>query len=256
MEKTILIAGKDLPDSLDLADGILMSGRNVVATTSKSSVIKNSIDGEVVPILWNKMSPVSAQSVILDCENKFRRLDEAILVFDELLFAEKFDGLSLENSSKGIDEMILGYQYLTQELLSKYEKRYNLGYSNYDQIKPAKLVMYYKSSPSEIDVLKTNSLRNTISCAAGPIVSAASSAFVSFAENIAAVFGSRDFVNIVLVKGDYSNEICKNERSFATWICNYMDEVDLLKTKLTSKQSSAWVKVGSKGPSSGFGFLR
>ena len=78
MEKTILIAGKDLPDSLDLADGILMSGRNVVATTSKSSVIKNSIDGEVVPILWNKMSPVSAQSVILDCENKFRRLDEAI----------------------------------------------------------------------------------------------------------------------------------------------------------------------------------
>ena len=43
MEKTILIAGKDLPDSLDLADGILMSGRNVVATTSKSSVIKNSI---------------------------------------------------------------------------------------------------------------------------------------------------------------------------------------------------------------------
>ena len=88
------------------------------------------------------------------------------------------------------------------------------------------------------------------------IVIANFSLLIVFSINIAAVFGSRDFVNIVLVKGDYSNEICKNERSFATWICNYMDEVDSLKNKLTSKQSSAWVKAGSKGPSSGFGFLR
>lgn len=256
MDKTILIAGKDLPEGLDFADGILMSGRNVVATTSKSTNVKNPAEGEIAPVVWNKMSPVSAQSVILECENKFRRLDEAVLVFDEMAFAEKFEGFSLENCSKGVDEMILGYQFMTEELLSKFEKRYSLGYSSYEQIKPAKIIMYYKSSPSENDIIKNASLRNSVTCAAGPIVAAASSAFVAFAENIAAVFGNRDFVNIVLVKGDFSNELCKNERNFASWLCSYMDEIDTMKNKISVKQSLAWVKAGAKSPSSGFGFLR
>lgn len=256
MERTILVAGKDLPEGLDLADGILLSGRNVVAATSGARNVKRTEEGSTVSVEWNRTSPVSAKSLVLECENHFRRIDEALFVFDEAWFAEKFNEISFENTSRGIDEMILGFQYLAQEVLSKFEKRFVLNYSTEENLKPAKIIFYLKSSPSEVDVIKNNSLRNTVPCAANPLVAAASGAFIAFAENIAAMFANRDYVNVVLVKGDVSVELCKNERSFASWICNYLNEVDMLKNKLTAKQSVAWVKVGAKGPNSGFGFLK
>lgn len=256
MEKTILIAGKDLPDGLEFADGALMTSRNVVAATSGSSEIKHATEGETVTVLWNKMSPVSARSLVLECENHFRRLDEAVLYFDEAYFAQKFDGMNCENCSVGNDEMVLGFQYLVQEILSRFEKRFAIDYALDSNIKPAKLVFILKTSPSEVDILKNNSLRNTVACASGPFVAAASAAFLSLAENIAAMFGGRDFVNVVLVKADVSMELCKSDRAFSDWLCNYMSGIDELKHKMNAKQSLNWIKAGAKVPSNSFNFFK
>ncbi|MCR5612197.1 hypothetical protein [Treponema sp.] len=256
MEKTILIAGKDLPDGLDFADGALMSGRNVVVAAGDESNVKQTAEGGIVPALWNKMSPVSARSLVLECENTFRQIDEAVLVFDEAFYAQKFDGMNQENCSAGCDEMITGYQYLTQEIVDRFEKRFSYGYSDAQEFKPAKLVFILKFSPSEADILKNNSLRNTVPCAAGPFVAAAAGAFAAFAENIASMFAGRDYMTVVLVKGDVSMELCKNDRTFASWLCSYMDEVDSLKHKLNAKQCATWVKAGSKAPGGGLGLFR
>lgn len=256
VDKTILVAGKYLPDGFDFIDGISLSGRNVVASVSEGVKLKNSSEENIATCLWNKMSPVSARAFVLECENNFRKIDEAILVFDESYFAEKFNEINYENSSRGVDEMILGFQYLVQELLSKFEKRFTQNYGIDDFVKQAKLVFYLKTSSEEIDVLKNNSVRQTVSLVANPIVAASRGAFESFAENIAALYGNRDFVNIVLVKGDSQNELCKNERNFSSWMCQYLDDVEKLKTKLSAKQSASWIKAGSKSPSNGFLFLK
>lgn len=255
MEKTILIAGKEIPDGIDLADGALMTGRNVVATVSDKSQTKQAADGETVTALWNKTSPVSARTLVLECENYFKRLDEAVLIFDEAYFAQKFEGMSLENCSQVVDEMILSYQYLTLEILSRFEKRFQYEYVNDENTKPAKLVFAVKTIPTEADVVKNPAMRNTSSAVAGPFISAALNAFAAFAENIAAMFGGRDYVSVILVKGDAQVELCKSDRSFASWLCSYMDEVDGLKHKLNAKQCTSWVKVGTKSPSS-FAFFK
>lgn len=255
MEKTILIAGKDHPAVMDFSDGVLMSGRNVITTSATGVHSKKSADGGTVVAMWNKTSPVSARSLVLECENNFRRLDEAVFLFDEAYFAEKFDGMTHENCSRGMDEMILAYQYLAQEVLGRFEKRFSLNHASGEILKPAKIVFLLKSSPSEYDIFKNNSLRNTVPFAAGPYVSAAASAFSGFAENIAAMFGGRDYVNVILARSEASTELGKNDRALAGWICSYMNEVDNLKTKLNAKQSTAWVKAGAKGPG-GFGFLK
>lgn len=248
MEKTILIAGKDQPDVLDFSDGALMTGRNVVSTASSGAHSKQAADGAAVVAAWNKTSPVSARTLVLECENYFRRLDEVVFYFDEAFFAEKFEGMSHENCSRGIDEMILSYQYLALEVLNRFEKRFTAGYSGEGEFKPAKIVFLLKTSPSEYDIYKNNSLRNSVSCAAGPLVGSAASAFAGFAENIAAMYGGRDYVNVILARADVSTELGKNDRSLASWLCGYMDEVDNLKSKLTAKQSVSWVKAGTKGP--------
>lgn len=255
MEKTILIAGKEIPDGIDFADGALMSARNVVATVADKAKTKQAADGETVIVLWNKTSPVSARTLVLECENHFKRLDEAVLVFDEAYFAQKFEALSLENCSQVVDEMILSYQYLTLEILSRFEKRFQYEYVNDENIKPAKLVFAVKTIPTEADVVKNAAMRNVSSVVAGPFISAALNAFAAFAENIAAMYGGRDYVNVVLVKGDAQMEVCKSDRSFASWLCSYMDEVDNLKHKLNAKQCASWVKAGTKSPSS-FAFFK
>lgn len=256
MKKTILIVGKDHPDIFDFSDSALASGRNVVTTSSTGVHSKKAADGGAVTAMWNKTSPVSSRSLILECENNFRCLDETVLLFDQAYFAEKFDTMTHENCSRGLDEMILAFEYLTQEVLSRYEKRFSQNYSSNPNLKPAKLVFLLKSSPSDYDILKNASLRNSVTAISSPFVSAASGAFIAFAENIAALFGGRDYVNVILARAENLSEYGKNDKTLSAWICSYMNEVDNLKNKLTAKQSVNWVKAGSKGPSSGFGFLK
>lgn len=256
MEKTILIAGKDLPDGLDFSDGALMTGRNVVAATSRSANTKQAVEGGIVSALWNRMSPISSRSLVIECENYFRRLDEAVFYFDEAYFAQKFDGMNIENCAVGTDEMILGFQFLVQEILVRFEKRFAIDFAQNNSVKPPKLVFLLKSSPSEVDILKNNALRNTVACASGPFVASASAAFLALAENIAAMFGGRDYVNVLLVRADVSMDMGRADKMLANWLCNYLNAVDDFKHKLNAKQSLSWIRAGSKIPSATFGIFK
>lgn len=255
MEKTILFAGKNLPDGLAFAEGALFASRNVVAAVGEESEAKQAADGETVTIAWNKSSPISARSFVLECENYFKRLDEAILLFDENYLASMFQEIGIDIATQVMDDYILGYQYLATEILSRFEKRREMEIARDENIKPSKLVFVVKSSPDEYDVVKNNSLKNTVSSVANPYVAAAKAAFVSFAENIAAVYSMRDYVSVVLVAGDVSQELCKSDKNLASWLCSYLNEVDALKHRLSPKQSCSWIKPGAKGPGT-FAFLK
>ena len=258
MGKLILFAGKELPAGNDMASGASFQGRRVLATSltaddeeetsSENSAPQNagslSIGGKsggVHPISWRRNSAISCRSLALKCENE-GGLDEAVLVFDEFYFATKYRDL---NNAQILEELIGSYQYLTQELISRFKRRTE---------KSAKIIFIYKSNYSLCDGINSSSVRSSGVELSNPMIAAAGGAFKSFAENIAATLCEGSGITPVLVSCDTANELSKRDSSLSVWLCEYLDAIDNLKKPLSPKQKVSWVKAGAKNPS-GFGIL-
>ncbi|MBQ0052218.1 MAG: hypothetical protein KBT11_09195 [Treponema sp.] len=248
MEKTILFAGKELPDGNDLASGASFQGRKVIATCSaRNSEDDNpnpmKLPNGIRPVVWNRGSVLSSRSLVLNCENE-GGVDEAVLVFDEALYAEKF-GSAYENA-RILEELIGCYQYLAQEIISRFAR---------NEGKKSKVVFLYKSNPTISESVVSNSLKISGAQLSYSLIAAAGGAFRSFAENMAAELVSSQNITPLLVNCDYSNDLAGRDNSLAVWLCDYMDAVDALKKPLTPKQKLSWIKAGDKKPSNGFGLF-
>lgn len=252
MSKTILIAGKDLPDGADFVDGAEAKMRQIAVTAAKG--VKPAASPSISAFEWQRTSPIKARTLVLDAETEFEKIDEAVLYFDENYYSAKFNLLTPQECSQSVDEMILGYQYLALELLSRFEKKYSMSAGLEEKGPPPKLAFLIKKTSSEWDTNKNPSLRSTIPMASGPLVAAAAAAFMAFAENVAAIYGAREYVTTLLARAETSNESVSRDRVLSEWICSYMDEVDKQKSKLSLKQSLNWIKAGAKGP--GFSLFR
>lgn len=236
MEKTILIAGKELPEGKSFAEAVSSASRNTVITSVFSGhTEKTVISGSLISFEWNRSSAVAAHSLVLHCENEYGRLNEAVLYFDEPYYEHLFTGFSVPVCDKVSSEIIAGYQYLTLDLLSRFEAE-NVSAEK----KPADLVFLYKTEG------RSSSGEN----AGNPPLKAAGAAFSAFAESVALSCGNRPSVNIILVHADASAEAFSSDQALAAWLCAYLDTVDNLKEKLNTRQSGIWVKPGSKGPGS------
>lgn len=245
MSKSILIAGKYLPEATNFADGAEIKMRNVAITDPKIS--KDNVPASNIKTLpWSRPSPVAARSLILECEQIFGNLDEVVLYFDESYFATKFHLLTMQNCSQTLDDALLGYQYLTLELLSRFEKTSEMNASlGKPQIVP-KLVFLIKNSVNEFDIKKNPALRTELPAPSNAFVAAAAAAFVAFAENIAAVYNSKEYVEIILANADFENDAAKTDNALGQWLCDYLDELDAKKKRASLKQELSWVKAGSK----------
>lgn len=245
MSKSILIAGKYLPEATNFADGAEIKMRNVAITDPKISR-DNVPVSNIKTLPWSRPSPVAARSLILECERIFGNIDEVVLYFDESYFATKFHSLTMQNCSQTLDDALLGYQYLTLELLSRFEKTSELNASlGKPQVVP-KLVFLIKNSVNEFDIKKNPALRTELPAPSNAFVAAAAAAFVAFAENIAAVYNSKEYVEIILANADFENEAAKTDNSLGQWLCDYLDELDTKKKRASLKQELSWIKAGSK----------
>jgi hypothetical protein len=243
MDKTILIAGKDFPDGKDLASSAILHGDAAVITASPLTPELNTEDGSV-PVIWNRASALSARSLVLSSLNQNGHLDEAVLIFDEQYFAPKYGSAGAAESNRAFDELILGYHYLTAELLLRFGQRKLAGLES----KPGKIAFIYKSNLRDVDAVKKPDLRASNSNFSKALVAAAGDAFKAFAENFAASVSATDDVIPVLVECDSENETAKRDGSLMTWLCDYMDQIDILKKDLTPKQKVSWIKAGTKSP--------
>jgi len=250
MEKTILIAGKDFPDGRDLASAAILRGNTAIITADPLSAELKTDDG-AIPVVWNKASALSARSLVISSMNQKGQLDEAVLIFDEEFFAPKYGNPGAAESNRAFDELILGYQYLTTELLLRFDQRRIAGMDS----KPGKIAFVYKSNPSEAQAVAKPELRNSAKTLSKALVSAAGAAFKAFAENMAASVAETNDVIPVLVECDSSNETASRDSSLLSWLCDYMDQIDSLKKELTPKQKVSWVKAGQKSPG-GFGLFK
>ncbi|MBP3367275.1 MAG: hypothetical protein J6K96_09875 [Treponema sp.] len=265
MEKTILIAGKNMPDAGTFTDGISVSGRNIIVTgpqnrtdeppkkltiaerKSNQAAYEEEKNQEaksgLCTIEWNKSSPLSARSLVLQTITIFGRMDEAVLFFDEEWFASRAEKMDSEEISRGCDEMIAGYQYLAVEIISTFQKK--------DASEaPGTLVFLLKETPSRADVLHDSTLNNGLRSIASPLVSAGAAAFVSFAENLAAVCADSAFVNVVLVRDSSAAEGYRRDDETGRWLCTYLNSLED-GTQKPGKKTVQWIRPGVKQPSSG-----
>ena len=241
MEKNILIAGKDIPFCSDFAQQLLLSGCNVVAA-GKTDSPESSVPSEVKAVSWNKSSAISARSVIIQAETLHNFADDAILYFDAPQFVAQFGSLTSDSCAPAADAMILGYQYLTIELLNRIEQHKA----------KSRIIFLLKTCPTTAETSRSASLKKTVSSPANAIVAAAEASFATFAENIAATTEESQYASVLLVTGDSQNETMQNDRTLAKWLFGYIDALD---AKKDAQKSSSWIKAGAKAPA-GFALFR
>lgn len=211
MDKTVLIVGKELPNAADFASGL------------KNKNFKSLIaDGKT--IVWNKSSPISARTLILQSANLSEKTFDVVLYLDEQDLATTFTKPEIQTCTQINDEFIISYQYIVIELLQ------------YFKTHPGNIVFIHRELPKTI----------VPSCF---FIKAAGAAFESLAESTALSMALPS-VHTVLVRTDGTNEDYKNDSSLAEWLCSYLDALKQTKAQPNSKHI-AWIKPGSK-PSSGF----
>ena len=247
MEKALLIAGKDLPEGGELASGASLQGRVTLITSASQ-------DGDsgngYRAVFWNRASALSARTVVLSCINAAQHLDEVAFVFDEAQYAAKFSKTSSSEIEQALDEMILGYQFLTQELVVRFSQRKDLS----PELHFAKIAFLYKPNVSLAESVGASN-KGMMGAPSYPATAAAGAAFKAFAENTAALLADNDQIVPVLVHCDPNNDLSHRDSALASWLCTYFDALDEAKKRPAPKQLVNWVKAGAKKPGGMLGGL-
>lgn len=238
----ILIIGKDLPDSIELAEAFAETGKTVY-TSAKSAADADKFESEkIYATTWNKSSAISAHSLIIKAETKLEDINEVLFYFDTNYFCSKFELDKSEEIANAVDQMINQYLYTTAELLKRIDQRK-------EKILVSFLLREY---PSKLEAVNS---KNGATLPASAIVSAAQQSFISIAESFSTNISDRSYLSVLLANCNPVNENYKNEKSIAVWLAASMETIKGQKNPQTVKQASTWNKVGSK-VSSGFPFFK
>ena len=247
MDKTILIAGKNIPEGSVFASSLSVKSRTVIATASSDEKKESYTENGYTVVPWNRASALSARSLILNSLNVSNHLDEVVLIFDEAQYAVAYNRIDAIETARIIDELIIGYQYLASEVISRFDQKK----LHNEEIGMGKIVFLYKVNPNQNDAATNPNVRS-VATLSSPLVAAAAAAFKSFAENIAALHTESTTVYPVLVICDSSMEVAHRDTTLASWLCDYLDSIDDLKKRPSAKQLVSWVKAGAKKPGGWF----
>ena len=239
---SILLIGKDLPDSLELAESLAASGRTVFGIAKSEAEAVNFASENIFAATWNKSSAVSAHSVLIKAETKCEKINGVLFYFDASYFCSKFELDKTEEISTAVDMMINSYLYASNELLKRIDQLK-------ENIQVAFLVKQY---PSKIEMLSSKA---QVSVPASGIVNTAQSAFISIAENFATNVADRQYLSVMLAECNITNELYKNEKLIGDWISAGLTSIKAMKSPQTVKQAVTWNKVGGK-VQTGFSLFR
>ena len=113
----ILFIGKDLPDSIDFAEGLASINRNVFTSTKDETEAENFAAENIFSATWNKTSAISARSFLIKAETKFPDINEYLFYFDSYYYSTKFELDKTEYVTAATDSLISSYQLFINELL-------------------------------------------------------------------------------------------------------------------------------------------
>lgn len=182
-----------------------------------NAVFTASTEKDAGAAVWNKASPISARTVLLQAIAANGEVDRAILLFDADAFDAAYGEFTVENISRGMDDMIAGFQYMTEELVARYAQNGGEGC----------WLTYVLCSSTE----KT-----------GALTAAAEAAFQAFAEKTAEAYAG-GALKFSLIRCDSAT---KTET--ASWLNSYWELSGAEKAASQAKTAGHWVKTGGKPP--------
>ncbi|MBQ9237820.1 MAG: hypothetical protein IJ191_00670 [Treponema sp.] len=235
MGKAVLCVGKDLPEGNDFADALITAGYAVAATYAAEAVPGRSAQERLVALKWNRTSPISARSIVLETENAFAAFDAVVLYFDAPFLSAEFTSCTVEDVSHALDALIAGFQYVATESLARFLQKQRSG----------TVVFVLKTHPSLADAARSPSVRQSTIHPAGPLVAAAQAAFSAFAENYAVLAADRRCASVVLVQTTAQSETGAQDASLAAWLADYL-ATNAEKNKSPARVVPVWIKAGAK----------
>lgn len=168
-------------------------------------------------VAWNKASPISARTVLLQAVSANGEPGRAVLLFDAAAYDAVYRDFTVENISRGMDDMLAGYQYMTEELVNRYAQSGGEGC----------WLTYVLCSSTE----KT-----------GALTAAAEAAFQAFAEKTAELYAGGN-LKFTLVRCDSATKA-----ETASWLNAYWALPGAEKAASQAKTAGHWVKTGGKPP--------
>lgn len=227
MSKNILFVGKEYTKESNLQELATQFGCNPLVTTASYTDQEN--DTVSSTLAWNRASPISAHTIIVKAENYFTNIDAAVIFFDALASDKNFNRNTIDEYTRATDELILGYTYITTELLRRFSEK-NHG----------KLFFVLQGMPSTADFLKNPPKQGLVTEKVGTITAMAQAAFKAFAENVASEYYKASGSPIFLL--DIDNSV--SEQELLTWISQQIEGDN--PTYKTPKNALTWNDLSAK----------
>jgi hypothetical protein len=229
MIKTLLVVGKEYSQDPEFVNSAIDDGKIVVSATNIEDTEILRPKAPSMSFLWHPSSPVSARSMVLKTETTLESLDCGILFFDTYSFIQEYEKLSADVFTRGVDNMFLGYSYVTAELYNRFVLK-----------EKGVLCFVLNSAPSLLSITKNNSKAVQGIKKPSPFVSAMEAAFKTFAENCAAQFLTAK-IPVLLVENNTDQDL-----SLGNWLLPYLEEFAHNFTQKITKNSFQWVEKGAK----------
>ena len=122
MAKSVLITGKPAHLASELVRAALGRGDRVVAATVADKPSEDGDEERMRRVAWNRPSPISARSVVLEAINSFDTLDEAFILYSPEGIYAPFHESPSSKAAAVMDEALKGSLFLVRELLSYFER--------------------------------------------------------------------------------------------------------------------------------------
>ena len=226
MDKGIIIAGKDFPETRAFVKAASANGFSVI--TSLADDESAQIPAEPVKgFVWQKASPVSARSFVFEAQTVLPKLTHALLIFDTLSYINKIHLRDSQSLSSGIDDLIASYMHITRELLGRFAK---LGGGT--------LCFVFKPYSENA---KFGARKEAVSPSQA-FVLAAASAFKTFAEQTALSDAFASGIDFLLCEEDPAAE---NDGETADFVFSALSAAETSKSG-GKKQAARWLRPGSK----------
>lgn len=130
MERTLLITGRQSPLADDLLQEALSRSFSVLATydpTLGEPEVPDDFSDDLVYVEWNRRSPISARSVLLQAENVAGTLEEVFVVYSAEGVTVPFHETQASRIEEAVDGAVKGYLFLLREALSHALRRGGTG---------------------------------------------------------------------------------------------------------------------------------
>lgn len=122
MAKSVLITGKPARLASELIRATLSRGDRVTAATVADKPLEDDDQEHLRRVAWNRSSPLSARSVLLQATNSFDTIDEAFVLYSPEGIYNPFHETSTAATAATIDEALKGTLFLVRELLAYFER--------------------------------------------------------------------------------------------------------------------------------------